>query len=171
MKSGMPEQYLEHAPKGAGDPPTGVVIIGVGNELRSDDALGILAARELRWRVPAGVRVVEASGEGATLIDLWYGAAELILIDAVRSSSPPGTIRCIDLSAQNLPRSMSVRSSHAFGVAEAVATARELGILPPRVHLVGIEGENFSPGAGLSPSVRSRLGDVVHDVLAAIPSA
>jgi hydrogenase maturation protease len=165
------EDTLHHAPTGAGDDAKGIVIIGVGNEFRSDDALGILLARELRWLVPPGVRVLEASGEGAALIDLWAGATDLILIDAVRSTAAPGTLHEIDLSVENIPRSVGARSSHAFGVAEAVATARELGILPPHVRLFGVEGQNFSPGAEVSSSVRSRFGDVVRDVLALLPAA
>jgi hydrogenase maturation protease len=169
--SNATDHTFHHAPTGAGDNPTGIVIIGVGNELRSDDALGILIARELRWHVPPGVRVLEASGEGAALIDLWAGATDLILIDAVRSSAAPGTVHSIDLSDENIPRSVGARSSHAFGVAEAIATARELGILPHHVHLLGVEGANFSPGIELSPSVRTRFDEVIREVLATIPAA
>ncbi len=171
MQFNETEHSLKDAPTGAVDNPTGIVIIGVGNDLRSDDALGILCARELRWQVPPGVRVLEASGEGAALIDLWSGATEVILIDAVRSSSAPGTLHSIDLSTNNIPRSVGARSSHAFGVAEAVATARELGVLPSRVHLFGVEGESFSPGTGLSPTVRSRVDELVQAILALISAS
>jgi hydrogenase maturation protease len=171
VKSREMEEALHRSSTGAGANPRGIVIIGVGNELRSDDALGILLARELRWLVPSGVRVLEASGEGAALIDLWSGATDLILIDAVRSTAAPGTLHEVDLSVENIPRSVGARSSHAFGVAEAVATARELGLLPPHVRLFGVEGENFSPGTEVSSSVRSRFDDVVHDVLALLPAA
>lgn len=171
VKSRETEDTLHRAPSGAWDNLKGIVIIGVGNELRSDDALGILIARELRRRVPPCVRVLEASGEGAALIDLWAGATDLILIDAVRSTAAPGTLHVIDLSEDNIPRSIGARSSHAFGVAEAVATARELGILPTHVRLFGVDGKNFSPGTEISSSVRSRVGEVVNDVLAVLPAA
>ena len=56
------------------------LLIGVGNEFRNDDALGILVAREIRRRNVPGVTVVERSGEGTALMDAWAGA-ELVIAE------------------------------------------------------------------------------------------
>jgi hydrogenase maturation protease len=135
--------------------PTGirhVVLVGVGNEFGTDDALGVLVAREIRRRVPAGLKVVEASGEGASLIETWKGADEVIIVDAM-AGPEPGEIHRIDASSSGVPKGLSLFSSHAFGVADAIEMARHLHQLPPVTILYGIEGEAFDPGVGLSDSV------------------
>lgn len=132
------------------------VLVGVGNEFSTDDALGVLVAREMRRRCPAGLRIVEASGEGATLMDAWKGADEVIIVDAIQGSEP-GEIHRIDASISRIPKALSLFSSHAFGVADAIEMARELHQLPPVTILYGIEGEAFDPGVGLSDSVLKSL--------------
>jgi len=139
--------------RSAGQSTRGVVVIGVGNEFRSDDALGIVIARELRRTGTGEVTVMEASGEGAALIEAWKGARTAIIVDAVRSGAVPGSLHHVDLSTQDLPLHLLPRSSHLFGVAEAVATARTLGQLPPHVIFLGIEGGSYEFGVSLSDSV------------------
>ena len=64
--NGLREAPSGAAPAGVAPAPSGhVVVIGVGNEFRSDDGVGLVIARRIRERVPATVAVVEASGEGA----------------------------------------------------------------------------------------------------------
>ncbi len=135
--------------------PSGVVVIGVGNDFRSDDAVGRVVARALRAVLPAGVRVVEHSGEGAGLMQTWDGASRAVIIDAVSSGAPPGTIHRVDCSKKQIPTGTSFRSGHAFGVAEGVATARALSRLPAELILFGVEAGSFDPGTTLSDPVRS----------------
>jgi hydrogenase maturation protease len=132
------------------------VLIGIGNEFRSDDALGILIVRELRRRSNCSLRIVEQGGEGAALLEAFQDASAVLLIDAVASRDLPGTVQRVDLSCSGVPASLTCASSHAFGVAEAIELARALGRLPKRAILYGIVGENFEPGIGLSdPLVRA----------------
>ena len=140
----------------------GIVVIGVGNEYRGDDGSGIAVARRLRERFPAGVTILEESGEGAALMEAWQGATWVMLLDAVRSGALPGTIHRMDAHAAPLPAGFFRYSTHAFSVAEAVELARSLGQLPPRVIVYGIEGDNFDLGAGLSHSVEAAVAAVVE---------
>src|SRR5271165_7198320 len=114
-----------------------IVVIGVGNEYRSDDGAGIAVARRLRERFPTGVTILEENGEGAALIDAWQGATRVMLVDAVRSGAPPGTIHRLDAQAAPLPAGFFHYSTHAFSVAEAVELARSLGQLPSHVTVYG----------------------------------
>ncbi|HUI11615.1 MAG TPA: hydrogenase maturation protease [Bacteroidota bacterium] len=132
------------------------LLIGVGNEFRNDDALGILVAREIRRRHIPGVAVVERSGEGTALMDTWGGAALIIIVDAIFPAKSPGEIHRLDAVQEEIPRGFFHYSSHTFGVAEAVAMARQLGSLPQKLILYGIEGKEFGEGVGLSdPVLRS----------------
>ena len=154
----------------AGQPS--IVIIGVGNKYRSDDRAGIAVARRLRALFPTGVTILEESGEGAALMQAWQGASWVMLVDAVRSGAPPGTIHRLDARAAPLPMGFFHYSTHAFSVAEAVELARSLDELPAHLVVYGIEGANFAAGVELSPEVEQavevvveRLAEEVRDVL------
>ncbi len=139
-----------------------IVIIGVGNEYRSDDGAGITVARRLRALFPAGVTILEESGEGTALMEAWQGAASVTLVDAVRSGAPAGTIHRLDARAAPLPMGFFHYSTHAFSVAEAVELARSLDQLPAHLIVYGIEGANFTAGVELSPVVEQAVEAVVE---------
>jgi hydrogenase maturation protease len=141
------------------------LIIGLGNEYRRDDAVGLIVARRLKDAAPEHVRVLEQSGEGAGLMESWKDADAVILIDAVHSGAKPGTLHRLDAHAQPIPTRFFHYSTHAFSVAEAIELARALGQLPPRLILYGIEGKTFEAGLGLSPEVEKAAQKVVGRVL------
>jgi hydrogenase maturation protease len=154
----------------AGQP--GIVVIGVGNEYRSDDGAGIDVARRLRALFATGVTILEESGEGAALMQAWQGAAWVMLVDAVRSGASPGTIHRLDARAAPMPMGFFHYSTHAFSVAEAVELARSLDQLPAHLIVYGIEGATFAAGVELSPAVEQavevvveRLAQEVRDLL------
>ncbi len=126
-----------------------VLVIGCGNPDRGDDAAGILVARRLRER---GVKAREHVGDGLALIDLWSRAEYVILVDAVVTGAPPGTIKGCMGSDAVVVRSAGT-SSHSFDVANAIELARALDRLPNCLRIYGIEGNAFEPGAEPQPAV------------------
>ena len=146
-------------------------IIGVGNAFRHDDGAGLLAAQEISKRLGAcpGIAVRTMDGEGTALMDAWQDAEAVILIDAVASGAEPGTLHGLDALDRALPDHFFSCSSHSFGVAEAIALARTLDQLPTRLVIYGIEGQNFSPGIGLSEAVERAVTTVVERVLSQEP--
>jgi hydrogenase maturation protease len=138
-----------------------IVLIGIGNEYRTDDAVGLTVARRLKEEAPEHIAVLEASGEGAALMELWKGADAAILVDAVSSGAPPGTIHRFDAVAEPIPTKFFHYSTHAFSVAEAIELARALNRLPPCLIVYGIEGKSFEAGIGLSPEVEGAAQNVV----------
>jgi hydrogenase maturation protease len=143
--------------------PGQILIIGLGNDYRGDDAAGRIVARRLAT-AGGNVRVLEESGEGASLIEAWKGANFVILIDAVHSGRAPGTIHRFDTAIQHVPGSFFHYSTHAFSVAEAVELARALDQLPSRLIVYGIEGKNFDSREGLSPEVAAAATEVFRMV-------
>lgn len=141
------------------------LIIGVGNEYRGDDAVGLLVARRLKELPLPHTQIIEASGEGAALMEAWKDASAVILIDAVQSGESAGTIHRIDALTQTIPQKFFRYSTHAFSVAEAIEMARALNQLPPRLLLYGIEGKNFAAGTELSAEVRNAAEEVARQIL------
>ncbi len=141
------------------------LIIGIGNEYRSDDAVGLLVARHLKQQMSSAVPVLEQSGEGAALLEVWKEADAVILIDAVQSGAKPGTVHRLNAHAQAIPMAFFHYSTHAFSVAEAIEMARVLKQLPPRLILYGIEGENFAAGTELSAKIQQAAEEVARWIL------
>jgi hydrogenase maturation protease len=142
------------------------LVLGIGNPDRGDDAAGRLVARSLRTRVPAGVRVAEHDGEATSLLAEFQSARRVWLIDAARSGALPGTIRRIDCTVADLGIPVGSVSSHGFGVAEAIALARALDVLPLQCIVYAIEAEQFTGGAMPSPEVTDAIDEVVILILA-----
>jgi len=139
-----------------------ILLIGVGNEYRSDDGLGVCVAREIRRRLHDGVRVAEQSGEGTSLMASWSGAAHVLVVDAMVSGESAGTLHRLNAIEERIPKHLFNSSSHTFGVAEAIEMARELNELPQSLVLYGIEAESLEPGVGLSESVVRNIPDLLH---------
>jgi hydrogenase maturation protease len=141
-----------------------LIVIGVGNPWRRDDAAGLMVARRLRGALPEGVEVLEREGEPTGLVDAWEGADALWLVDAVSSGAAPGTVHRLDASEHELPAELFRASTHHLGLAEAVELARALGRLPVRTIFYGIEGASFDAGEGLTPEVEAAAGEVAASV-------
>ncbi len=141
-----------------------ILIIGVGNAYRGDDAVGLCVAQDIKKKSPDHINVIEQSGEGISLMESWKDANTVILIDAVSSGGKPGTIYQFDAHKQSIPAEFFHYSTHAFGVAEAIELARALKQLPPHLIVYGIEGKCFEAGVGLSPEVEKAAQGVVERI-------
>jgi hydrogenase maturation protease len=142
------------------------LVIGIGNPDRGDDGIGPLVARRLIGRVPPGVEVMERTGDTLALIEDWEDHDVVVLVDAAAPTTSPGRIHRIDLVEDALPTELSLASTHAFGVADAVGLARTLGLLPANVIVYAIEGASFIPGTPMSPEVSAAADAVVTRIAA-----
>jgi hydrogenase maturation protease len=141
-----------------------ILLIGIGNEYRCDDSIGLHVIRALKERKLPETFIVESNGDGTELIEMFSSARRVILIDAVSSGGNPGTIYRFDAHKQPIPAKLSSQSTHAFGVSEAIELARVLEQIPPILIVYAIEGENFSTGIGLTANVERSAQEVVERV-------
>ncbi|HEX9780514.1 MAG TPA: hydrogenase maturation protease [bacterium] len=150
-----------------------VLVVGMGNTLRGDDAAGVLAARRIRSAALPGVEILEAGGALTELLDAWAAHEHVVLIDAVASGARPGTIHRLAVSEGPVPAELRQHSTHGMGVADAIELARAMRRLPARVMVYGIEGDCFDPGAPVTPAVRRASAKVAGRILRdlACPSA
>ncbi len=133
-----------------------LVILGLGNDLLGDDAIGLLAAGALHGREGPDVSVRTSVQAGLYLLEPLQGFDDAIVIDSVLGEHP-GTVR--ELRGVDL-REVSVPSAHYVGLPEALAIARQSGLnVPRRLRIFGIE-IGVSQEIGATPSA---------DVMAALP--
>ena len=140
------------------------VVIGIGNVLRGDDAAGAAVVERLRGRVPDGVEVASCDEEPSRLIETWAGADAAVIVDAVASGGPAGSLHRFEAGETAIPAHALRSSTHAIGLADTIELARALGKLPPRVLVYGIEGRDFGTGRPLSPAVEAAVESVVTEI-------
>jgi hydrogenase maturation protease len=126
-----------------------LLVVGVGNDLRGDDAAGLLAVRRLAALGPLGVDVLEHTGDPVALAEAMSGHDEVVVIDAVCAGDEPGAVLELGAEAGVL---RGHASSHGLGLREALALAGLTGA-PPAVRVIGIAGRRFDLGAPPSPAV------------------
>jgi len=135
-------------------------IIGCGNRDRMDDAAGVLVGERLRETgIPAEIQ----SGNAFELLASWEGQEHVVLIDAVVTGAPCGTVHVWEGNPPRLPRTLQV-SSHGFGLAEAIRLSQVLNSLPDRITVYGIEGGQFGLGETVSPEVLTAVERVAQQI-------
>jgi hydrogenase maturation protease len=145
-----------------------VRVVCLGNELVSDDGIGIRVGRVLRaLSLPEGVSVEMHPHVGIEMLELLHADEHLILVDATVTGASPGTCRTLVVDEIEALAQRPV-CCHGLGVAEVLAAARRLDPerVPLSVRLVGVEAQVLDRfGTALSPALRDALPAAVHEVL------
>ncbi len=145
-------------------------LIGVGNAFRGDDSLGLVVAHKMASMGLHGIRIVEANGDGASLMLTWQDMDRVLIVDAMKLGSPIGTIHRIDASKNEIPAGWFTYSSHAFGVGQAIEMARQLHQLPRSVIVYGMEGGHFGFGTSLSIPLKENLPVLIRMIFSELNS-
>jgi hydrogenase maturation protease len=108
--------------------------------------------------------VCEHDGEPAGLLERWDGARIAVVVDAVRTGAPPGTVHRVAVGDAAQAAAAS-SSSHGLGLGDAVELARALGRMPPALVIYGIEPGDAGAGRGLSGPVADAADRVAGEIL------
>lgn len=139
--------------------PRPILALGLGNDILSDDAIGLLVARQLRRDLgehPA-IEVQETTEMGLALLDFLTGRHAVLLVDAIQTGAvPPGNLLELDP-----PRWESTvgRNPHFLGVGETLALGRQLRLpMPRQIKILAVEvADPFTLGTTLTPPVHAAL--------------
>jgi hydrogenase maturation protease len=143
-----------------------ILVLGLGNILLQDEGLGVRALERLtaRYCLPEEVQAIDGGVMGLDLLPYLEGVTHLVILDAVQTGQPPGTL--VRLEGEETPAALAVKMSmHQVGLQELLAVSRFQGHLPPRVVLWGMEPASLEPGLDLSPAVVAQLDDLVQAVV------
>ena len=150
--------------------PDKILLLGLGNDILTDDAIGIHVVRAVRQRVAdmKNVDVHETMEMGLALLDFIVGYHALVLVDSIQTGkAPPGFIHEInDANLKLLPGP----TPHFLGVGETLALGRRLGMaMPERVKIFAIEvADPFTLGTEMTPPLRGALPVVVERISQAL---
>jgi hydrogenase maturation protease len=150
---------------------SGAVLIGLGNRMRGDDAVGPEVARRL---AASGIdaRVVEHEAEPTGLIELWADSELAVVVDALAPAGSPGRVERHEVGSGGLaPEHARPASTHALDLPATIELARSLGRLPDRLVVFGVEAAGFETGAPISAAVARALPAAVERVAAELERA
>jgi hydrogenase maturation protease len=145
-----------------GDP---LLVLGLGNVIYQDDGAGVVAVVRLLdgYRPGTGVRVLDGGTLGLALLPTLEAADAAILVDAIRTEQPPGTL--VRLEGEEVADAAVERLSvHQVGVSDLLGAARWQGSLPRRLVLLGVVPERLDLGLERSPAVEAALPGLVEAV-------
>jgi hydrogenase maturation protease len=141
------------------------LVAGIGSTIRGDDGVGVRAARQLKARLPnGGFDVIELGTAGLTLLDSVEGYDRLILLDAIVTGAPPGTVH--ELKGKDVAASAHLGAGHESDLPTTLALGRKLSKhMPADVTVLAIEVENLNSfSEHLTPDVEAAIPEVLAKV-------
>ncbi|HSB79196.1 MAG TPA: hydrogenase maturation protease [Candidatus Methylomirabilis sp.] len=138
-----------------------ILVLGLGNDILGDDAVGLIAARRLRAHCPAQVDIVEAAESGLGLLDFLEGRRHALLLDAILTGRhPAGTV--LEFSQADFHGTIGP-SPHYAGLPEVLRLADCLAIpVPADLCVLAMEVEDpYLIREGLSQPVDEALSSYV----------
>ena len=154
-------------------PADRALVVCIGNDLVGDDAAGCEVYNALsREELPENIALLQLGVGGISMLEYLNGMyTTLIVVDAVRFGSKPGTLHRNTLDSLP-PTHHGAVSAHGLGVRDLIDAGTLLypDCMPQNIVCIGIEGENFTEcGVPLSAPVQKAIGkavDLIRDTLA-----
>ena len=143
-----------------------ILVLGIGNLVMADDGIGVRVVQliEERYRFPDQVTVLDGGTLGLALLPRIEAAERLLIVDAVQTGAPPGTL--IRLAGEEIPPSLEPwLSPHQIGLKDLLTVASLLGNSPGKTVLWGVQPESVQLALQLSPPVAAQLEPLVGKVL------
>jgi len=161
---------------GGGPRAARYVVLGLGNRILGDEALGSLVVEMLgrpdgplvALPFPGAVEAIDGGTVGLGLLPLIEGLDGLVVVDLIDGGHEPGTLQ--DLDGMLLLRRDIVMGVHDLGATELLATLRLMGSMPRRVRVVGIQPMRIGLGTELTPEVAAGVPALVDAVVAHLRS-
>lgn len=156
---------------GLADKTIEVLVLGLGNVLLGDDGLGAAAVARVErgYRVPPDVHLEDGGTLGMALLGMIADARHVILVDAVRTESPPGTL--VRIAGDEVMDAVRDRlSPHQVGVADLLDSAHLIDCYPASVTLLGLVPETIELSVRRTGAVEAGLDALVEAVVREVES-
>jgi hydrogenase maturation protease len=142
-----------------------ILILGIGNLLLKDEGIGVhVVQRLMNMPLPKDVEVMDGGTMGLNLIYYIEGRKKVIVIDAVLTDAPSGTLyRFTDKDLEE--QTGSLISAHEINFVQVLSHAALLGSRPEEVIFIGIKPHEIAEGIGLTPIMEERIPKIIELVM------
>lgn len=152
---------------------TDTLILGLGNPFRGDDGVGPAVIATIReGNHLLDVKIIDGGTPGLETILIWRGYRCVLIVDAADMGLEPGQWRRFLSGEANFPINGVGKqgSLHTTGLAEAMALAEALDLLPPELIFYGIQPASTAWTVGLSDEVQTAVTAVCDSILLELDS-
>ncbi len=139
------------------------VVIGLGNPLLTDDAVGLaaLGRLEARFALPDAVERLDGGTWGMCLLPAIESAERLLFLDAIDTGAAPGTLTRLEGDA--IPRTLAqLMSPHQIDLREVLALCALRGTTPATMVAIGVQPESMGTNVGMTAVVEAQLDAVAE---------
>jgi hydrogenase maturation protease len=142
------------------------LLLGIGNVLMNDDAAGVLVVQALaeKFDFPEELTILDGGTLGLDLLPYLEGIDRLLVVDAVETGDPPGTL--IRMTGDDIPLALATKvSPHQMGLKDLLLVADLQGYAPREMVLWGVQPGSIEMDIELSPEVAQSMGALQERVL------
>jgi hydrogenase maturation protease len=141
------------------------LVLGLGNPLLGDEGVGLRALEILSSSagLPKAVELLDGGTAGLSLVPRLRSAERVLVLDAVSSGSPPGTVVKLN-GSELLRRELRATSPHQIGLSDILSAGRLAGC-PTEIVILGVEPASLNLAVGLSAPVEGAVGTLVESAL------
>lgn len=146
--------------------PARVLILGIGNTLLTDEAVGVRAVEALQdaYDLPPEVQAVDAGTSSMDMLDVIADVDLLVVLDALKTGKPLGTV--LRLAGDEVPVFFRKKlSPHQVGLSDVLASLEFAGCRPKDIVVIGVEAENFGLGLEMTPLIATRVPELAARVV------
>lgn len=134
-----------------------LTVIGVGNRLRGDDAVGPLLIDELARQDELDIELIDAGSDTLGVLEYLDGRDSVIIVDACQMGRDPGDVVMFDPEEASLVLDQEQLSLHGLGLAEALRMAESLEMLPQQLKIIGIQPLSIQLNGAISTPVKKGM--------------
>lgn len=131
-----------------------ILLLGVGNEIMSDDGLGVLALRQLQRKINDPTLIFLEQGISFVFDETAFQQAKkIIILDALMGGDKPGTIYKVPLSQLKLHYE-SISSLHQWHILHQLSWDEQHR---NKTIILGMEPQSIVLGTDLSDTVKNNM--------------
>ena len=143
-----------------------ILVLGLGNLVMTDDALGsrMVAELEKRYLYPESVTLLDGGTLGLDLLPRLEGVDKLLVIDALQMGAAPGEL--FRLEGDEVPRAFANKLSvHQMGLQDLLAVAELQGHLPEKLVVWGAQSASIEMGIEMSPALVAAVEPLIAEIV------
>ena len=141
-------------------------VLGLGNRIQGDEALGAIVVERLHGELPASltgsVELIDGGTVGLGLLPYLEDLDGLVVVDVVDHAAAPGSL--VDMEIDPLRPAEGPMGVHELGAAELLGALLITGRLPRRVRVIGLQPDRIGMGTELSPALACELPDLLTTI-------
>ena len=139
-------------------------VIGLGNLLKGDDAIGPVVIEKLSKSYnESELNLVDIGADAISLLDWLIGKDPVVIIDCAKMGKEPGDVVEFDVNDANISRVYNTFSLHGFSFGDVYKMASQMGPVAP-CKIIGVEPKHINFNEDLSNEVEASIPKIINIV-------